>query len=560
MDMPLFPGRKNSRQVEPQGGYSTSWREVKGEPPSLATRVDSAVGWAFPSWGVRRMAARQALGLMQKMTASTRGGFRGAKSTRTREDFFPGGGSADGDILPDLASMRERCRDLVRNNSLAHGMMDAIVSNVVGTGIKPQSQIDAQRLEIDESKAEGYQREFEQVWEDWVPYADASGRLDFYQLMRMAYQQQLENGDVVILPVRIPDRRSPSEWKLQVVEADRLQSPRNVDTAEWRGGVRIGEFGEPIEYSIRKAHPGDAGLVGAKGIMDYKNIPAYDDDRNPNVLHLMRQTRPGQNRGVPLFAPTLNHFFDLDAILEAELIAYKIAACTTMVIKSGAGGLSSLFGPPKTQPDGTQTNEMKPGQFVRLAQDEEMQAFNPNRPSNSFDPFIDRISRYVANATGYAYEVVARCFADMNYSTARTALLDSRKSFRIEQGDLSKGFSQPMYDLVIEDHFLRSNAAERGGFYGQRRRAWCKVQWIGDGWSWVDPEKEINAIVAGLNARIITWAEVIASQGGDWQMTFKQLAREIATLKELGIEVIGKPTSPTVATGTEGKSDERDAA
>ena len=43
-------------------------------------------------------------------------------------------GSADADLLPALPELRNRSRDLARNNPLAGGAINTVVTNVIGTG------------------------------------------------------------------------------------------------------------------------------------------------------------------------------------------------------------------------------------------------------------------------------------------------------------------------------------------------------------------------------------------------------------------------------------------
>ncbi|MCD4727947.1 MAG: phage portal protein [Pirellulales bacterium] len=124
--------------------------------------LDNAISTFFPVWGVKRIAARYA-GNMLTMS----GGYKGAKKRRPHEKWLPGGGSADEDLLVDLPDLRERSRDLNRNNGIASGATDTVVTNVVGSGIKPQSQVNAERLGISRDEALEVQQQMETAWARW---------------------------------------------------------------------------------------------------------------------------------------------------------------------------------------------------------------------------------------------------------------------------------------------------------------------------------------------------------------------------------------------------------
>ena len=51
-------------------------------------------------------------------------------------------GSADAVSLDYLPTLRDRSRDLLRNAPLATGAVNTVITNVIGTGLKPQSHLD----------------------------------------------------------------------------------------------------------------------------------------------------------------------------------------------------------------------------------------------------------------------------------------------------------------------------------------------------------------------------------------------------------------------------------
>ncbi len=70
--------------------------------------IDQLVGMINPMAGLRRAQARSALELMR--------GYDAAKVGRRTDGWVANGGSANVEIAPALSRVRNRCRDVVRNN------------------------------------------------------------------------------------------------------------------------------------------------------------------------------------------------------------------------------------------------------------------------------------------------------------------------------------------------------------------------------------------------------------------------------------------------------------
>ena len=103
------------------------------------TILDKAISWVAPSAGLKRWQARTHLAMLS--------GYTGARRDRRQtQTWNAAGGSADAVSLDDLPVLRDRSRDLLRNAPLATGAVNTLITNVVGTGLRPQSHIDRTTL------------------------------------------------------------------------------------------------------------------------------------------------------------------------------------------------------------------------------------------------------------------------------------------------------------------------------------------------------------------------------------------------------------------------------
>jgi capsid protein len=272
--------------------------------PTIADRV---VTYFDPVRGAERYRARLILALA--------GGYEGGrKDRRATTSWLTSSGSADADLLPDLTVLRDRSRDLTRNAPLAAGAIATVVTNVVGTGLEPQSQIDRDLLGLDDAAADEWQRAAEREWWLWAssPDCDVSRTQDFCALQDLVFRAVLESGDCFVVKRYIERPGNPYGLAFQVIEADRVANPdfkqdgsdmgggRTVSAASkptatarpWRNTCsrstpatsrRRKPFGGACRFSARRPASGSCGTCA-------------------------RRLRPNQSRGVPYLAAVIEPF------------------------------------------------------------------------------------------------------------------------------------------------------------------------------------------------------------------------------------------------------------
>jgi lambda family phage portal protein len=521
----------------------------------LGHAIDRVVSIFSPERGGRRMMARyghRMLRAYREKFSVYRGGtnaYKGASNTRLNSGWKITDGSADQDLLPALPTLRARSRDLNRDDPHAAGVTSTIVSNVIGSGINPQSRPDFKALGIDAETADEFAQTAERVWHEWVKWADAQERETFAGLQNLAERKVLEDGDCFIIPIMIENEPwRPLEIALELVEADRCMTPTSLrQRGDIRDGVEIGERGQPVAYWIRKSHPGDLAIGDRQSLSNdvdnFQRIPARNRFGQRNIYHLYHVKRPGQTRGEPFFAPVISLFKDLAEYLEAEIVGARVAACFSVFIRKNNPTLgfenrttTSTDSEGKTE----RLESIEPGLIDYLQPGEDITTVNPGRPSGNFDSFVERVIRALAAGVGLPYELVAKDFSNTSFSSARAAIIEARRMFKQRQAFHEQRWLQDVWERVIEESYLKGAFMDVAvSDFVSNRTLWTRATWIPQGWEWIDPLKDAQASATAINAGLTSLADETAKQGKDWQEVMEQRSREVALAEELGVPLSG---------------------
>lgn len=474
-----------------------------------------------PRWGIRRLQAREAV---KEFSA-----FRAASTGRLRSNWGLFRTEADAPQV-ERRILQQRARDAARNDPIASGALDTMRQNIVGTGLKPQSTLRAKVLGISEDRAKEIRQQVETAWEAFVPLADAANVLNFDEIQFLALSKIIEDGEVLAIPTWASE-----DWRafgrcIEILPGSRLDSPKATGD-NIRNGIKFGDRGQPLSYQIRKTNQ----KTGRES-NEVATINARDKRGRPKILHLFNATQPGQTRGVPLFAPVLTYFKDLADFLEAEVVAARIAACLAVFItKADPMGLATGGASKKDPSTGKRLTSIEPGMIGHLSPNEGIETVDPKRPGDVFPAFVETMMRVIGLPLGLPYELISKDFSKTNYSSARASLLEGRRVFKTWRYWFSSKFCQPLWALVIEEAYLRG-MIDISDFY-ENQAEYTRALWIGGGWGWVDPVKEIQASKDAVDFGFSTMSDEVAGQGRHWEEVLDQRKREQDYIEEIGLKV-----------------------
>ena len=331
--------------------------------------------------------------------------------------------SADQDLLQDLPEMRKNSRAMVRDDSAAAAMVRVLQDNVIGTGLVPQMMVDRRTLQLSDAEADRWNDDVEAFWAQVSGQIDASEGCKFAAMQGLVLNSLVVDGEFLAHRVYIEDGQSAiartvgTAWELDP----------NEGIEDVRSGVELGPRQNAVAYWITPRHP-DEQMVRWRNKDLAENKPkrwARYAGGQHSVLHGYRRDRTGQTRGVPFFAPAFALVEAMNDMLETELQAARAAAKFCAFIKQSVD--ASGFGGVTQSGDGQWYEKLESAAIRYLNPGEELVPYTPNRPGNNFEPFVVRVLRSICAALGLPYELVAKDFGGMNYSSARVALLEARR-------------------------------------------------------------------------------------------------------------------------------------
>ena len=472
--------------------------------------------------------------------------------------------SADSEITREKHQMDARSRDMTRNDGYVLGAVNIRRDSIVGQQYTLNAQPDWEALGATEEWAEEFQRVVESRFTLWAEspdcWPDAARLSTLTGLVRLAIAQHFTQGEVLATVewLRSAATRRPYSTSIQMIDPDRLSNPDgNSDTLYLRGGVERDQYGAPLAYHIRMAHPYEHFLDITAASFKWKRVPARKPWGRPQVIHIFERNRPDQSRGVSDMVSVLKQMRMTKKFQEIVLQSAVVNATYAAAIESelppevvqealgaGTGENTALMrfmeqlavysgGSRGVHIDGVKIPHLFPGTKLNFKV--------PNAPGNSFAAYEQSLLRHISAALGMSYEQFSRDYTNTNYSSARASMLETWKAQQAIKKTVADQFANLVYACWLEEAInageipLPAGAGADFFYEGMNREALIRCSWIGASRGQIDEYKETQAADLRITSGLSTLEDEIARIGGDWRKVMRQRAREKKMSEELGL-------------------------
>ena len=462
--------------------------------------IDKAISYFSPAAGLRRQKCRAAASMVSAA-------YEGAKTGRRAGSWATSGTSANAETGPALVTLRDRSRDLIRNNPLAGNGQAKWTDSVVGAGIICQWQDEAVQAK----------------WDAWAAKCSADDLPGLEALQSQVCDSEFESGEVFVRAR--PRRRSDGIWppfQLQVLESDYLDTSRTgtVDGGYIIQGVEFDGRGKRTAYWLFEQHPGDNSVAGLRGSVSSmsKRVSASE------VAHVGRPKRPGQVRCVPRLAPATLPAKDTADWEEAEIIRKRTEACIAAAVTS-PDGEGFEFSTEVTDANGFQVSTMEPGMMLKLKPGEDVK-FNQPAYAGGYDDYKTSRQRDFAAGAQIPFELLTGNYSKSNYSSSRMGAVAFKRSVEAHQWvwfipQLCEWVAKKFIDYLITFDGPVANQEHR---------------WSPPAFDLLDRLTESKADQVELQIGKKTWQQLVASAGYDPRKQLDQIEEYAADLKEAGVD------------------------
>lgn len=445
---------------------------------------------------MRRFQARHALEIVRA--------YDGAKRDHRTSSWQATGTSANGEIASAEEIVRNRSRDLVRNNGYALQIVETIADHVVGTGIVSAPQgLKGRNLQ----KAKD-------LWTAFIETCDWDEDQDLNGLLWSAEKGQRESGSAIIRfrRQRFDGSTKRAPLKLQLLEPDFIDTMKTGTTpgGGWIDrGIEYDSEGRRAAFWLLPAHPGDVATWRAFS-MTSERVPANE------LAYLFDKLRPGQDRGMPVLAPAIMTLQNLRGYFEAELVRKRIAACMVGFITSQDENINVTAQHEGKTKDGAPTQKMEPGLLQRLRPGEDI-TFNSPPGDSGVDAMATQYLRESAAAAGVMFEQATGDFSRINYSSFRAGGHGFKRRTERRQWAFVHKVSNPVAARFTE-------AAMAAGLLPAAIGSWRHTP---PGFISVDPDKDAKADLANLRMGKVALSELVEERGWDYVEHLDRVAADL---------------------------------
>lgn len=460
----------------------------------------------------------------------------GGRGRRLRGWMAPGSGPNDA-ATGSSQTLRNRSRQQYRNNGYGLSGTNKLVSNIIGTGIKPRSM----------AESKDFQRRAQTLWSDWGKESDPEGVLGIYGQQAQAVNAWLQGGECFIR--RRPRRETDGltvPMQVQVMEAE--MCPVHYNGWNGRNAIRAGieydRIGRRAAYWFYQSHPGDLSMALNVNAGQLTRVPARD------VIHLFDPIRPGQSRGVIKMAPILLRMYDVDKYDDATLLRQQIANLFAAFVTNPQGeraaplpnSLDADHAPTDDSNDPLEDLGMEAGMIQELLEGQDIRFAAPPDAGSTYGDFLRQQLQAEAAGIEVPYELLTGDFSKINDRTGRIILNQFYR--RVQQMQHHIVIHQMC--LRIWAHWWMPTAVQSGALdapdFGANMSDYTRAKHIPQSWAYINPVQDVQADREAVRAGIKTRGDIVNERTGeDVDEVDARWAAEAATADDLGLRFDSDP-------------------
>jgi len=430
---------------------------------------------------------------------------------------------ANAALMPELRTLRNRSWSLFRSNAYVWKARRTRVAHIVGNGINPQSL----------HKDPKVRAAIEETWRISSEELDAYGLTNHAGLLFMLEMALSTPGEMFARwRERFDSDGLTVPFQVELLEGDHCPHELNemrADGSRVRAGIVFanGRRNHRLGYMTHNVHPSDADPFGERDFEPHF-VPASE------MRHIFLPLRAGQLRGEPPAARILQPARDREIFSDGVVKKQQIASNHTGWLKVGDKDefLASI------QDENYPEMEWAPEQLTPMPGGvDDIKWTEPPPLGDGYADFMREGHHHLAAGELVPPWQVSGDYGAINYSSHRGGTVEQKRICMQEIAVcLVPMYLQPMwrrwFAAAVRVGALPISVRE----YVRNPRAYDSVRWVPTRWDWVDPAKEVAALVLACRAGFISRAQIIAEMGFDPELV--DLERKHDAEREAGYGLV----------------------
>jgi capsid protein len=500
---------------------------------------------------------RTYMGNTMAMTPWPNVGFDGSK--------FQRGISSTG-YSPTLytGSIRQNCRNIYHDSTVAHALVNRTADVVIDTGLICQPNPIAAMLGISQEQATAWAADVGPRFHSWCMDKKASRdeTQNWYQMQRTMEIGCGRDGEAFIRFYYSARRDLQNPLQLQLLDPNQIRGQGVISTAglgasSYDGIVRDGA-GRAVAFKIW------VWLQEKKQYVE-RTVPAWGPKSKLQMMtHVFQSVYPGQGRGISRLAPVVQDCEALQSFTLSQI--YKAINQSTIAlynkpskdnpasdptaafqVRYGAGPDDDVVG---AEAEGVTPESVLPlDQYVKyielpeatfrqpgavgvfnLQEGEELKPFENTSPAQAYDTFVDSFTSYISAASSMPLEALLQKF-NSNYSASRAALVMLWRVAEILRHEKETDALNPVYRAWLSGEIAAGRVRAPGWSDPRLQAAWLNATYMGAPIPNIDPLKQAKAAKENMALGITTGRKESKDYDrSDVMANHQQLDREYETL------------------------------
>ena len=470
---------------------------------NVAARAwDGLIGVFSPERALRNAKLRRALR-----------GYAAARLTPSLSNYWGHGGDANESIRMDRRTVANRVRQLVKDMPWMNGALESAADYWVGEGFnfKPAVVDEAGLMDRNTNKR------LKDAFLQWCEKAGADNKAHFGDLQRLSVRQMIESGEAIFL-----HRYYKDGYKLLPLESDCIDTGHDVMADNIDQGIKFDpERNFNVEYYFTSNHLGVSGR-------DTYAVKAE------SVIHLYKQNRPWQRRGISPLVQTVLIAGDLDEFLSGEMSAQQMASRWLAFVTDPNGDSMEYSRAEEermhTVLDTLTIETLPPGKSIQLAS-------GATRPTLGLETFQKIFLQVLSVILRIPYSVISADYQNLNYNTLREIRNNTIHRLKSEWRYLERHFLNPVYRQWMDYAALNGDINLPGYFKPGGKWHYQRCFWLPPGIESVDVLRDIKGVLLASQSGMYDPQDWIMGQGEDPEEVFAGIAEFQRLMKEFGIEL-----------------------